>query len=62
MKKLKLELENLSVESFATHGGEGADGTVRAPELSGSYPDTRCYCSRIPDSHCLCTAEAEVAA
>ena len=58
MRKLKLEIEELAVESFATHGSEDADGTVRAHEISGARPASYCFCSERPDSICLCTAEA----
>lgn len=58
MRKLKLEIEELAVESFATHGAEEAEGTVRAHEISGARPASYCFCSERPDSICLCTAEA----
>ncbi|HEX2202424.1 MAG TPA: hypothetical protein VHG91_03960 [Longimicrobium sp.] len=59
MRKLKLHLEELAVESFATHGAGDGDGTVRAHEISGARPASYCFCSERPDSICLCTAEAD---
>lgn len=35
MKKMKLELDTLCVESFATHVAQGARGTVRGKAVAG---------------------------
>ena len=36
MKKLKLEIDTLRVESFATDAAQGARGTVRGNEVAGA--------------------------
>lgn len=52
MAKLRLRLDELSVESFRTSPeGEAAKGTVLAAELPPSYPRTSC--GRTCDGTCF---------
>jgi hypothetical protein len=50
MRKIKLEMDRLRVESFATSAGEGGGGTVRGHSTSINYP---CDTSNGP-LQCLC--------
>jgi hypothetical protein len=48
MRKLKLNLDALNVESFRTTKPAGEVGTVRANQQNVEYPDsgvTACYCA-----------------
>lgn len=44
MKKLRLDVETLAVDSFATARGAGRDGTVQGHEAP-TYPYYTCGCT-----------------
>jgi hypothetical protein len=45
MKKLKLDVEALAVDSFSTARGEGRNGTVQAHENPSIPPYATCGCT-----------------
>ncbi|HEX8692718.1 MAG TPA: hypothetical protein VF746_09880 [Longimicrobium sp.] len=56
MVKLRLKLDELSVESFPTDpDGEAEKGTVLAQELPPSYPRTACGKTCIETCLTVCT-------
>ncbi|HYH83456.1 MAG TPA: hypothetical protein VEX86_26915 [Longimicrobium sp.] len=54
MNKLRLSLDELSVESFRTHAGEEAPGTVNGHVLTFATNCNTCYCSSRVNA-CFCT-------
>ena len=60
MRKLKLELTDLKVESFAPRARTGPLGTVRAREYSEGYctdPEAECRYTGYPTGECDCPSE-----
>lgn len=43
MKKLSLKIEDLRIDSFATHTADGEHGTVHGAQLSAAGT---CFCTR----------------
>ena len=61
MKKLKLSLDALEVESFAAVGGAGEPGTVRGQEAPTIPPwcgNSDLVCWTQPTGICACTPRA----
>jgi hypothetical protein len=54
MKKLKLQMEELAVESFPTSGVDGQVGTVHGQELVPTPPHATCQLWSKP-TDCPCT-------
>lgn len=53
MRKLALEIDALRVESFATGGERGADGTVRGHRLEAATDDKTPFVTEtIPHTYC----------
>lgn len=54
MKKLKLQIDQLAVESFRTGDADEQGGTVQARELAPTYPYPGCPLGTKP-TNCPCT-------
>ena len=54
MRKLRLELDDLAVESFATAEGEGAQGTVRGLDDYVIIEDDVVLMPRTDETVCTC--------
>ena len=55
MNKLKLQIQELTVQSFPTGGVEGEDGTVHGQELVPTPPYKTCQAATRMTYDCPCT-------
>ena len=58
MKKVKLQIQELSVESFSTSQADGEPGTVEANDLAPTPPYKTCPAPTRMTYDCPCTPEA----